>query len=406
MDAGTITPLRSGKRKMMLVRAFLASNVASGCAFGGFGVSVLALREKYLASSGAVTMCISLVVLMLGILSPVAAAIISRAGIRATMLLGIILLCFGYLALAFAPTFIFVISAFALLIGPGVVFMGALPASVLAGGWYPEHRGRAVGIVNVPVFLAAVPLFGAPVIEIYGLRGFYLLLLGIHLLTLPLMLGIRNPPLVEVSAPAVNASVQSSSPVRDILRLPMFWMIALGIGLGASVSALTVPYIIPIAVEKGIAPQQAAVLLSVSAATAAIGAIPTGFLCDRLGGARTLALAAIGYAVCWSLLGWGNVMPALILAAVVLGFSGSSVWPATNVLLVKVFGVQALPRVLGLLGVFSIAFPFVLTPAAGVLRDSAGSFTPVSFVVFFLSLALGTLFFAISSKERGHVELE
>ena len=33
-----------GRARLMVARAFLAQNVAVGCAFGGFGVSVLPLQ--------------------------------------------------------------------------------------------------------------------------------------------------------------------------------------------------------------------------------------------------------------------------------------------------------------------------------------------------------------------------
>jgi len=38
---------QDGRARMMVFRAFLAQNVAVGCAFGGFGVSVLPLQQLY-----------------------------------------------------------------------------------------------------------------------------------------------------------------------------------------------------------------------------------------------------------------------------------------------------------------------------------------------------------------------
>ena len=82
----------------------------------------------------------------------------------------------GYLSLAFAPTMFAALAAYALLVGPGIAMFGNFASSLLAGGWFPASRGRAVGLANVSLFVALMPLVGQPLIAHHGLRAFYLFL--------------------------------------------------------------------------------------------------------------------------------------------------------------------------------------------------------------------------------------
>jgi MFS family permease len=108
----------------MLVRSFFAQNIAVGCSFGGFAVSVLAVEERYQASRAMAEMILALTLLSMSLLAPLAGGMIVRIGIRMTMIIGVLLSAAGYLTLAFAPTMAIVLAASALLIGPGAALFG------------------------------------------------------------------------------------------------------------------------------------------------------------------------------------------------------------------------------------------------------------------------------------------
>ena len=81
-QAGTAPPEQRGRARTMVMRAFLAQNVAVGCAFGGFGVSVLPLQQKYAASAAQTGLALALCVLVLGAVSPFVGTLIGRIGLR------------------------------------------------------------------------------------------------------------------------------------------------------------------------------------------------------------------------------------------------------------------------------------------------------------------------------------
>lgn len=137
---------------------------------------------------------LSLTVFSMTLLGPIIARLISHLGLRTVMTSGVLTSMVGYLFLAFAPTMLLALAACALLIGPGAALFAALPPAILASGWYPDARGKVMGIAYLPLFVTFIPLIGVDIIQRYGLTSFYLTIVAVHLLLLSLMFGVADPP--------------------------------------------------------------------------------------------------------------------------------------------------------------------------------------------------------------------
>jgi len=381
----------------MLLRAFLSQNVAIGCAFGGYGVSVPALRERFDAGSGTVSLGLALVVLAMGVLGPLVATLSVRFGLRRVMMTGTILSGMGYVALALAPSMPAALFAFALLVGPGVALFGSLPVSLLAGGWYPEARGRAVGLANMPVLVSLAPLIGLAVIQDHGMPGFYLVLAGLHVLLVPVLWGVRDAP--ATTPPGEDAAIDAGISPRALLTRPLFWILVLGGGALNATAIAGATHMVAVAVERGIAPAQAAVLASVMGAASVAGSLGIGILCDRLGGARALAVVAASFAIAWVVIALATAVPLLIPAMLVVGACGAGVFPAVIVLCAHAFGRQGLGVAVGLFGMCTLPLTFLLPPAAGLLRDGAGSYLPVMEFIIAGCVLVALVFAAIGRLE-------
>lgn len=385
-----------GRGNAMLLRAMLAQNVGTGCAFGGLGVSVLALQDRYEASLATATMALSLTVLTMTALGPVIAGLISRLGLRIMMSTGVLISLIGYIALAFAPTMPLALAACGLLIGPGAALFAALPPAVLAGNWFPHDRGKVMGIAYLPLFVTFIPLLGVGIIQRYGLASFYLSLAAVHLLLLPLMLGVIEPP-TEIPDEHNVVDLPAGGPVQGIiLGGAIFWLITLGDGILNGTAIAGSAHMLPIVEEYGASLETGALLLSVSGVASIIGSLVAGYACDRVGAAKTLGLAGLGFATAWMLIATSAWLPALTLSAFLIGICSASVFPPISALSVQVFGVDALPKVLGLLGIMTLPFTFAMSPAAGWLRDFSGNYQPVFAGLIGASLIAAATFFGMS----------
>ncbi|WP_313801522.1 MFS transporter [Sphingobium sp.] len=401
MDAGsygrTAAPAataHSGQGRFMVVRAFLAQNVAVGCAFGAFGVSVLPLQERFGASRGGATLALALCVLVMGLVSPLIGALIGRIGLRRMMTIGTLVSAAGYALLAVAPNMTAVLLLYALPIGVGLAMFGPFPASVLASNWFPENPGPALGIVNMPLFIALLPVLGLILIRDHGLAVFYLALAGLHLLIVPFMLGVSDGPVSRDRPHAVGHGhvAHDMLPARAVLCRPVFWAMCVGAGYLNAAGIAGVSHLAAFAAERGVAGDDAALLLSIMGGAAIIGSLVVGLLCGRLGAARALALIAAALCLSWFVLSATLAFAPMAAAALLMGAGGAGVFPAVNMLSGRVFGQDSLPRVIGLFGLFTLPLTFCLPPLAGVLRDAAGSYGPVVLIIIGGSAAVALVF--------------
>ena len=388
----------------MVFRAFLAQNVAVGCAFGGFGVSVLPLQEKFGASRGGATLALALAVLVMGLVSPLVAVLIGRIGLRWTMIIGTLLSATGYALLAVAPGMPAVLLLYALPIGIGLAMFGPFPASVLASNWFPANPGPALGIANMPLGVALLPMVGMVLIRDHGLVALNLTLAGLHLLILPFMLGVsdgpadRRRPLVDEHDPGAHDML----PAGMVLRRPAFWAVCIGAGFLNAVGITGISHLVAFVAERGVAASQSALLLSIMGGASVVGSLLVGLLCGRLGAARTLALIATGMCLSWLLLQSTMQFASMAAATLLAGAGGAGVFPAVNMLSGLLFGQASLPRVIGLFSLFTLPLTFCLPPLAGVLRDAVGGYGPVVGIII-SGTAIVALIFLMMERGAAYV---
>lgn len=388
----------------MLLRATLAQNVGTGCAYGGLGVSVLAFQDHFHASMGLATMGLALTVVVMTALGPLMAMLLGRWGLRRVMSAGVMVSLTGYLVLAYAPNITAALFACAVLIGPGAALFASLPPAVLAGGWFPHARGRATGIAYLPLLTTVIPVIGVGILQRYGLTGFYLSLAALHVLLLPLTLSVVEPPPNAAQGAGVEEVQGAESRSAGILGMAIFWLILLGNGILNGTSVAGAAHMLPAVEELGVSMQMGAILLTVSGVASIVGSLLAGVACDRWGSANTLGLAALGFATGWGLMAVTGWLPALAVSASLIGLGGAAVFPPLTALSVEVFGIEALPKVLGLQGLLTVPFTFATTPLMGWLRDIAGSYRSVSTEVIITCLVAAFTFFAIGRHLRRRVE--
>ncbi len=384
-----------GRGGAMLLRATLAQNVGTGCVFGGLGISVLAMQARFQTSLGTTTMGLSLTIFSMIALGPFLSGMIDKLGLRNVMTAGVIISMAGYLALASSPSIMLALAACAFLIGPGTAMFAALPPAVLTSEWFPHARGKAMGIAYLPVFVTAIPILGIGIIQRHGLTSFLVSLAACHLLLLPLIWGVAVPPADVADSHNSIGEPSSGLPRNAILGMVVFWLIVLGDGILNGTAITGSAHMLPIVTGYGASLETGAVLLSISGAASIAGSLLAGYACDRIGSTKTLGLAGLGFATAWAIMGITGWLPALSVSAFLVGLCGAAVFPPISALSIEVFGVEALPKVLGLLGIATLPFSFAMSPAAGWLRDVSGNYDTVYPAIVIACILASVTFFAM-----------
>jgi MFS family permease len=363
------------RRGLMILLAFLAQNMAVGMGFGAYGTLTEAVQKDFSTTRALAASALSVMSLVMGLLAPVVGGAMKHWRLRDAMMIGALLCAAGYASLAFVHHIGVLLAVFALLIGPGACLLGPLPASMLVANWVPESgRGRALGFVNMPLFIFIFPFISARVLDAYGLSPVFLLLAVLMLLLVPLLWLVVDRP-AGALAQAAPAALAGPG-IGFILRQPAFLVLALGAGLVVATGMTMVTHIVSIGLDRGFALPAASLLLSVYGISGAGGAVLFGWFADRAGVRFALAgVALLPLPALATILLSGTYVP-LLFSAGLLGLCTGAIIGLQSTAVAAWLGHAVFGRAMGLLYLLEVPFLFGAAPLAGYLFDITGSYRP------------------------------
>lgn len=244
----------------------------------------------------------------------------------------------------------------------GYVLAGPLPNQVLLSNNFQAQRGRAMGIAYIGIAIGA---FFVPQLTKYlqaelGWRNALQILGAIIVLTgLPLVLMLER----EDSRPPAPKGPQAS--LRDVLRSPSFYLIAIGsfasVGAVGSVMQHMMVYM---TLDQGRETAQALNVMSWIAGSSLLGRYGAGWLADRFGPKRVMLLVYLLVAAGAAFLVMGPTGPSIYVFAVVFGLGLGGEYMIIPLMAADVFGTAVLGRVMGIVvtfdGVAEASIPYLV----------------------------------------------
>jgi MFS family permease len=366
----------------VVAAAFAITFVGFGCTYS-FSAFIDSLQRDFGASRGSVSLVFALAGFLYFSVGSISGPLADRFGSRQLALIGMILIGTGLAVASVAQNLLEVYAAYGLGIGLGVG-CSYVPAVGAVPRWFARRRGFASGIASSGIGFGTliVPPLASLLITHVGWRETYLILGVVAMIAgAGMALLIENDPrdrgLGPDGDPPRDASLSLRAPgasIKDAFRSRQF------LGLYAAclfcAFGVFVPFVhlVPYAIDHGIAPASAALLLSAIGIGSALGRFFLGGLADRMG--RELSLVAMFAGMALALFAW----------AISVGF-----WPLAGFALVfgTAYGgwVALLPAVVmdyfggrnvsGLIGILytSAGFGTLIGPAAaGFAFDFAHSY--------------------------------
>jgi MFS transporter, OFA family, oxalate/formate antiporter len=208
--------------------------------------------------------------------------------------------------------------------------------------WFPDRTGLAIGLA-LAGFGSGSAVFGTFANLIlfprFGWRNSCVILSAIFFaMTMTAAFLLRNP---APSAPPMNEALPCHTetgthqyPPREVLRMPTFYLLWLGFGLGSTAGLMVISQLIPFANSQGISSASLATLgLVVGAGGNVSGRVLSGWLSDLLGRLNMLRVVLAMSAIAMPALYWAGAHLAalyLLIFAVYFGYGAqASVIPAT-----------------------------------------------------------------------------
>jgi MFS family permease len=267
---------------------------------GGVGmwsvvVALPTVQVEFGVARSAASLPYTLTMIGFGLSSILMGRLADRFGIIFPVILGALLLAVGYALAGVAGTLWHYTLAQGLLIGVGssATFAPLLAHTSL---WFVERRGIAIGIFASGNYLAGTiwPPVVQHFIESAGWRQTYFGIAIFCVATmLPLALLLRKPPPITELAPlGSSASASRSAHALGISSRALQTLLIIA-GLCCCV-AMSMPQVHLVAYcgDLGYGPARGAQMLSLMLACGIVSRLTFGFICDRIGGLRTLLLGS------------------------------------------------------------------------------------------------------------------
>lgn len=280
---------------LIVACAACANFARQGAAVATLSMFVVPMTLEFDWSRSAISGAVSLGGVLGALTAPYLGAMVDRTGARGLLVVGAVVISFCAVMLAGVQGLV----GFYVFFGISrMAFAGAFEVGTTTAiaNWFERLRGRAMSYVSVSigVSLAILPLIAELSIEAWGWRwgwvvvGTLVLVIG----TIPVALIMRRRPedlgLEPDGGAAVDVGDQTArrsyAPSRDFsraeaVRTPTFWLLMLFTGLAFCMQAGISLHQAPLLIEQGIAPTDAAFIISVFSLASASGA----FLFGRLG---------------------------------------------------------------------------------------------------------------------------
>lgn len=368
----------------VVAAAFAVMLMGFGSAYT-FSAFVEPLQAEFAASRGSVSLVFSLAGFLYFGIGVASGPLADRFGSRPMAVAGMVMVAAGLALASTARSLTEVYAAYGLGVGLGVGF-SYVPVLGAVQRWFARRRGFASGIAvsGIGVGTLAMPPLASFLIGELGWRGAYLAIGGlVAVVGIGAALAIESDPSRrglgpdgDPVRPEVPAARPGGASIRDAVLSRPF----IGLYLACLLSSFGVfvpfAHLVPYALDHGIAPGSAVVVLGMIGIGSTAGRFLLGGLADRMGRRASLLAMFAGMAI--TLAVWAASTGFWPLAGFALAFGAFyGGWVALlPALVMDHFGGRNISGIIGILYT-SVAIGTLVGPsAAGFAYDAGGSYMP------------------------------
>ena len=335
--------------------------------------------------------------LVSGAVSPLIGRLMDRAGPRAVMELGVVLMGGGMLLapLTSEPWHLYL--TIGVMVGAGSVCLGYSGQSLFLPNWFNRRRGLAMGLAFAGVGIGSMTLLPwvQHMIEQTGWRT-ACTAMGILILVVlaPINLLLRKRPedigLQPDGDAAPSASVKTVSYVVDndwasidwtlsrAVRTARFWWLATGYFGGLYIWYAVQVHQTKYLLDIGFSPGVAVWALGAVSLLGIPGQIVLGHVSDRVGREWVWAASCLGFAICFAALIALAKFPTLLLVYVMVLAQGALGYGLTSIMgavVLEIFQGKHFGSIFGTIMLAALAGGAAGPWATGLLHDLSGSYT-------------------------------
>lgn len=359
-----------------------------GATYSSFSVFVLPVSADMGLSRAEINTTVILLSAGSAMLAPFIGRVLDRLPARPIMIASSVLIGASLVGLSVSksPWLSAVIIGLPLTIG--YVGAGSMTMSVLIARWFVAQRGRAMALSSMGTSFAtiAIPPVVGLLVNLYDWRvalGLIGLVVTALLVALAFLIRERPGPcdveggrIATVSIAAHSGSLGPESPasVRELLCMPLFWTLGLGVAVMLGVLQALSISIVPLAVERGVTALQATSLISLFGAGAFCGISALATVADKVDRLLLLTGLSCVLVILNGLLFVSEGYLSLATWAFLVGVASGPVAPVFFALLADCFGAASFGTVRGLMTPVMAVVGMAAIRFAGEIFDRTGGY--------------------------------
>jgi len=383
-------------------RVVASAFVGNGLGFNLFlmsaGLFIIPLQEE-LGLPRTAVMISTVAMLLVSLLTPVAAVYIDKYGPRTGAILGYLVLIAAYALLALLPATPIVYYAVAGLFVIAGTVTGTMTFCKGISLIFHKGAGFAFGITMSGVSLVSavvIPVLSAAIVAYgwragYGLSGVLVALIG-----LPVLLLAFSPP-VQPAVEKLSPKTVEIAETRawHVIKSSSFWILATAISCGTFCLGGLISHLYPMVIGAGVDTVLAATLLSTYAVSIGAGRIIVGILLDKSSptfvAAACMSTTAAGAAILYFVI--DGTFPDYVgfAAAFLLGWGHGAEGDFPAFFALRLFGRESFAKIFSWLNIFAGGFMAVGGLTYAAVYDWTGSYLSMIVLTALLWLCGGAL---------------
>jgi MFS family permease len=387
--------------RFKLHRAWIVAAVGFVTLIGAAGfrsvpsVLIDPLHAEFGWSHATISLAVSINLVLFGLISPFAAALMDRLGIRRVVAGALVLIAAGSGLTVFMTSPWQLLLCWGVLVGVGTGSMSMAFVATITGRWFVARRGLVSGVLTAAGAtgqLIFLPLVAALATD-HGWRVPAVVVACAAIAVIPLvLLAMRDFPddvgttaygagpgtdEVKRTAQVGSSAARAVRILRAAARTPTFWLLAGGFAIcGATTVGLVGTHFVPAAHDHGMPTTVAASLLALIGVFDVAGTIFSGYLTDRVDPRYLLVTYYAGRGIALLLLPGllsATTEPPMWAFILFYGLDWIATVPPTVAICRERFGADA-PIVFGWVFASHQLGAAIAATAAGALRDAQGNY--------------------------------
>ena len=367
-------------------------------------VLIVPLEDAFGWSRSDISLAVAINVLLFGLVSPFAAALMEKFGIRKVVMSALTTVSLGAFLTIFIQAPWQLIATWGVIVGVGTGSMALVFAATVANRWFVAKRGLVTGILTAAsatgqlIFLPGL----SHLAQTYGWKSVSLTVASFAMLVVPFVFFfLRDKPadlgILPYGAPAdwqppakseLSAVALAIDTLKQSSKRKDFWYLSGSFFVcGLSTSGLIGTHFIPAAHDHGMPTTLAASLLAMVGVFDVIGTVFSGWLTDRYDPRKLLffyfGLRGLSLFLLPSIL-FSSIHPSTLVFVIFYGLDWVATVPPTIMLCRAVLGPQRASVVYGWVFVGHQIGGAVAAFGAALLRVQIGDYA----VAFYISGAL------------------